>query len=71
MLGGSGGESGADLTHRTEAALAHVLVVDGTVRSLAVEPFRADRKQWAAITKVLRALASSQQARLIKESHMQ
>ena len=69
--GGSGGESEIDLTHRTEAALAHVLVVGGEVRSLAVEPFRADRKEWAAITKVLRALAKSQKARLVKESHMQ
>jgi len=61
----------ANVAHRDEAAQAGVVVVGGTVRMLQVEPFDADRKTWTVITKRLRALASSQKARFIKESHMQ
>lgn len=63
-------EGFVELGHRREAGQVQVLVSDGAVRSLHVEPQAFTRAEWAALTKDLRALARRVGARFLADDRI-
>lgn len=65
-----GGEEVIELGHGAEAALAQVLVADGAVRAVHIEPLAPTREQWRDVTGALRALARRVRARFVADDRI-
>ncbi|MDC7121195.1 hypothetical protein OMK64_06570 [Cellulomonas fimi] len=69
-LAGVSEEEVIELGHRHEVAQAGVLVADGAVRAIHVEPLQGPKDEWAALTRELGELARRLDARWLADADM-
>jgi len=71
LLASADADGFVELAHPQETIQAQVIVADGAVRAVHVEPLAPSRAQWTALTSALRNLARTTGARLVRDDHME